>query len=108
FPRFAHRLPFELQWDDQAVRGETSLLSEREATVSAQLFPARCPEKAVLCLPSLELVDLPVRLRQDTGGQLSLEFLQLSLPQRRALVRYLYCRPGQWETPPKSEARAVW
>ncbi|HXI52315.1 MAG TPA: glycosyltransferase [Candidatus Saccharimonadales bacterium] len=108
FPRFTHRLAFELAWDDDVVRGETLYLSESEATIPRLPASAPVPEKAVLCLPELEFVDVPVRLRRDTEGQLSVEFLGLSLSQRRALVQFLYCRPGQWETTPKSEVRAVW
>ena len=107
FPRFAHRLPFELAWDDECVRGNTVFLSESDATVTSARLPARLPDKAVLCLPALDFVDVPVRLRRDTDGQFSLEFLALSLPQRRALVEFLYCRPGQWESKPRGELRAV-
>jgi hypothetical protein len=35
------------------------------------------------------------------------EWIGLSLPQRRALITHLYCRPGQWQGPAKSEVRAV-
>jgi cellulose synthase (UDP-forming) len=108
FPRFAHRLPFELSWDDAQARGETSLVSEADATVPGERLPAPLPEKAVLSLPSLDLRDVPVRLCRDTDGEVSLQFLELSLPQRRALVTFLYCQPGQWETKPKSELRAIW
>jgi cellulose synthase (UDP-forming) len=108
FPRFEHRLSFELGWDDEAFRGASLFLSESELTVPRPQATAPLPDKAVLSLPALDLVDLPVKLRQDTDGQLSLEFLQLSLAQRRALVQFLYCQPGQWETKPKSEVRAVW
>ena len=108
FPRFEHRVPFELAWDGERVRGMTLMLSENDATVSGNQLPKSLPEQAVLCLPSLDLVDAPVQLRRDTDGQWSLEFLELSLPQRRALVGFLYCQPGQWKTKPKSELRAVW
>ena len=107
FPRFEHRLPFELAWNGGSVEGETILLSESEATIPPQRLPAPLPDQGLLCLPSLGLFEVSVRLRHDTDGQWSLEFTQLSLPQRRALVEFLYCRPGQWETKPKSEARAV-
>ena len=108
FPRFAHPLTFELAWDDETIRGESIFLSENELTIAHPETTPSLPDKAVLSLPALDLVDVPVKLRQDTDDQLSLEFLQLSLAQRRALVQFLYCQPGQWETKPKSEARAVW
>jgi cellulose synthase (UDP-forming) len=108
FPRFNHRLRFELEWDDEVIRGRAEYLSETELTVAWPETTVALPEKAVLCLPALDFVDAPVTLRRDTEGQLSLEFLQLSLAQRRALVEFLYCQPGQWDTKPKSEVRAVW
>ncbi len=108
FPRFAHRLPFELSWDGATVRGETVCLSEAEVTVPGRPLPAPVPDKAELRLPSLDLSDVPVSLRQDTDGHVSLRFTEISLSQRRALLTFLYCRPGQWESKPKSELRAVW
>jgi cellulose synthase (UDP-forming) len=108
YPRFAHRIPFDLVCDDEVAHGETCLLSESEITVSASSLPVCSSEKAALCLPSLDLMDIPVRLRRDTDGQCSLEFLQLSLGQRRKLVEFLYCQPGQWEGKSKGELRAVW
>jgi cellulose synthase (UDP-forming) len=174
FPRFEHRLPFELAWDGGSMEGETHFVSENEVTIPGQslaeassvparaghaddafpLTPARplgerttqkrtrvellnqgadqsragvspaavlaltrsrgrrdacpTPERGLLCLPSLGLGALPVRMRRDTDGQWSLEFVELSLPQRRLLVEFLYCRPGQWETRNKGEIRGVW
>lgn len=107
-PRFEHQLAFELAWEDEVIRGETALLSERDVTIPELSSIPPGPDTAVLCLPALDLVDVPVKVRRDTDGQMSLEFLYLSLPQRRALVQFLYCQPGQWKTKPKSEVRAVW
>jgi cellulose synthase (UDP-forming) len=108
FPRFEHRLPFELVCEGGRIEGETLLLSESEVTIRPQPLPGPWPGQGLLTLPSLGLLKLPVRLQQDTDNQWSLQFSQLSLPQRRTLVALLYCRPGQWETKPRSEVRAVW
>ena len=59
-------------------------------------------------MPLLGLEDVPVRVRQDTDEQVSLEWIELSLAQRRALIAQLYCRPGQWDAKPRSELRAIW
>jgi cellulose synthase (UDP-forming) len=83
-------------------------VSESEVSTAGACWPANLPEHAALHLPALDWIDVPVRVRADTDGQWSFEFLQLSLAQRRALVEFLYCQPGQWETKPKSEARATW
>ncbi|MCI0351307.1 MAG: glycosyltransferase, partial [Acidobacteriales bacterium] len=115
FRRFDHRLPFELRWNESQNEGEapiacgrTSFLSETDATILRQNLPAWVPREARLSLPTLGLEEVPVRVRQDTGKQLSLEWNDLPLPQRRALITHLYCHPGQWDAKPKSELRAIW
>lgn len=106
--RFEHRVPFELSWDDEIWRGETVFLSEGDAAVQRTNLPPFVPNEALLSLPTFGILKAPVRLRRDTDEQLSLEWIELSLPQRRALITHLYCRPGQWNTKPKSEVRATW
>jgi cellulose synthase (UDP-forming) len=106
-PRFEHHLAFALELDDQIVRGETAFVSEHEVAVFRAQLPAGQSNNAVLSVPALDWMDVPVRLRADTDEQVSFEFAQLTLPQRRALVEFLYCQPGQWETKPKSEVRAM-
>ena len=60
-------------------------------------------------LPAFDLEEVPARLTQaEDDGQLTLEFVQLSLAQRRALVTYLFCQPRQWDRPPRNELRALW
>ena len=116
FRRFEHRTQFELRWGappvkgcgSSVVSGQTVFLSEGEATISREILPARVPSHARLSLPLLGLEDVPVRVRQDTDEQVSLEWIELSLSQRRALIAQLYCRPGQWDAKPRSELRAIW
>jgi hypothetical protein len=111
FVRFTHHLPCLLLWDDTGLAGETITLSEGEVVFKAREgSPAgQFPNKAFLHLPSLQLCDVPVRVREVSGdGQVSVEFLDLTLPQRRTLIAYLYCRPRQWDRPARSELRAIW
>ena len=111
FVRFTHRLPCLLLWDDTGLPGETVSLSEREAVfqVSGGTLPVPWPNSAFLHVPSLELGDVPVRVREASPeGEVTVELLELGLAQRRALVTHLYCRPGQWDRPPRSELRAMW
>ncbi len=111
FVRFTHHLPCLLLWDDTGLAGETITLSEGEVVFKArEESPAGpFPNKAFLHLPSLQLCDVPVRVREVSGdGQVKVEFLDLTLPQRRALIAYLYCRPRQWDRPARSELRAMW
>jgi hypothetical protein len=66
------------------------------------------PDNASLHLPALELGDVAVRLRRTGPGRLvTAEFTDLTLPQRRLLISYLYCRPRTWDRPPRSELRAM-
>ena len=111
FVRFTHHLPCLLLWDDTGLAGDTITLSEGEVVFKAREgSPAGpFPNKAFLHLPSLQLCDVPMRVREVSGdGQASVEFLDLTLPQRRTLIAYLYCRPRQWDRPARSELRAMW
>lgn len=110
FPRFAHRLPCLLLWDDTGLTGETVYLSEGDAVlkIARRALPAELPGQAFFHLPFLALDGLPARVTDWAGdGQVTIEFLELTLPQRRALIHYLYCRPGQWNRPPRNELRAM-
>jgi cellulose synthase (UDP-forming) len=111
YPRFAHRVPCILLWDDTGIGGETVSLSEGE--IVCRIFPNRAPEKlpetGLIALPSIGLDDLPVRVRtQAASGLVTFELADLTIPQQRGLIAFLYCRPGQWNTKPKSELRAMW
>jgi hypothetical protein len=98
-------------WDDTGVGGETVSLSEGE--IVCRIFPNRAPEKlpeaGLVSLPSIGLDDLPVRVRtQAARGLVTFELADLTVPQLRKLIAFLYCRPGQWNTKPKGELRATW
>ena len=110
FTRFPHRLPCLLLWDDTGVSGETITLSEGGVVfkMSGSSPAGQLPNKAFIHLPELELSDVPVRVETSSEGQVTVEFLELTLPQRRALISFLYCRPREWDRPPRSELRAMW
>jgi cellulose synthase (UDP-forming) len=111
FVRFTHQLPCLLLWDDTGLPGETITVSEGEVVfkTSGGSASAQLPNKAFIHLPSLELSDVPVRVQEIRGdGQVTAELLDLTLAQRRALITFLYCRPRQWDRPPRSELRAMW
>ena len=107
FRRFEQRVPFILQWEDGIARGETVFLSEGEATISQDCVEGRV-QQARLTLPTLGWAEVPVRVKEDTNGHLNLEWNDLPLAERRALITHLYCRPRQWNTKPKGELRAIW
>lgn len=109
--RFEERHPCLLLWNDTGLQAETVTLSESEVVLQLpgghRLLPV--PHAASLHVPSAGLCDLPVRIRRvNAEGRVTLELLDLGLPQRRALITHLYCRPGQWDRPPRSEWRAMW
>ena len=110
FTAFKHRLPCLVLWDDTGVAGDTISLSEGEVVFKLSGSPAngRLPDNAFLHLPSLELSDVAVHLRPAQAvGEVTAEFIDLSLSQRRTLITFLYCRPRAWERPARSELRAM-
>jgi len=97
-------------WDDTGVSGETITLSAGGVVfkVLGCSSAGQFANKVFIHLPALELSDVPVRVETSSEGQVTVEFLELTLPQRRALISFLYCRPREWERPPRSELRAMW
>jgi cellulose synthase (UDP-forming) len=109
--QFEHRLPCLLMWEDYGVAAETRTLSE-----GGLIFrltgkqPAPLPAAGFVSLPTLELEYLPVRLSFDAqSGEIQAEFLRLTLPQRRRLIEFLFCQPGQWDKRrrPQNEPRLL-
>lgn len=106
--RFAHRLPCTLTWEDTGISGHTVSVSEGDFTFEADRA-ADVPADAYLHCPTLRMFDVPVRLAAaNSTGLLTFEFGNLALEQYRVLVEFLFCQPGQWQRPPRSEARAAW
>jgi cellulose synthase (UDP-forming) len=110
FIRFDHRLPCLLLWDDVGLTGETVALSEGEVVFQSHRAPGQpWPERAFIHLPALGFEDVPVGVK-ETGpdGRITLAISELTLAQQRRLITFLYCRPGQWNRPARSELRASW
>lgn len=101
---FPHEMACELIVAEQEFSAFTVKLSQKGATLkfaSISLLP-HFPAKGLLSLSSLELSDLSVNLTKIHRGikgsvELELEFIELSLPQERKLIEFLFCRPGQWK-----------
>jgi cellulose synthase (UDP-forming) len=109
FRRLPRHLPYSLTWDDGFVEGRTDALSDDEAIVPASHFHGEPPRRGELNLPTLGFDRVSVRIVQDQrAGHLLLCLPELALPQYRALIAELYCKPGQWNRRPKSEFRAAW
>lgn len=107
--RFPLSLDFTLEWETGQANGKTTTLSETEAGISRALFGAEIPQFATLDIPSLGFARMVVRIPADPrDGLMRLAFPELSQPEYRALIAMLYCRPRQWDTPRKSELRAIW
>jgi hypothetical protein len=111
FVRFPRRIPALVSWDDTGLVAETESLSEGDVViqVNPQFVGENLPQNAFFHLPGLGLDDVPVRFKSAEGnGRFTLEFTELTLKQRRALVEYLFCQPKQWDRPPRSELLAAW
>ena len=109
FRRFDRELAFALEWEDGSMGGITSGLSEDKVHFPTTLAPDDMPERALLSIPALGFMRVPVQIAPDAhDGQSHLTLPDLQLPHYRALVAELYCHPGQWNTDPKSELRAGW
>ena len=109
FRRFDRQLAFALEWEEGRIAGVTSRLSEDELQFSKDLASEGLPGRVLLSIPALGFLCIPVRVLADArDGQIHLALPDLPLPEYRALIAELYCQPGQWDTPPKSELRATW
>jgi len=109
FRRFDRALGFELVWENGRGSGYTMALSDREVFVSSGLLPPALPERAQLSIPALGFAQVPVRIFVERcENRVQLVLPELPLPLYRTLIVELYCQPGQWETQPKSEARAAY
>jgi cellulose synthase (UDP-forming) len=109
FVRFASHLQCVLTWDDTGFAAQTIFLSEGDVVLEAQRPREKIPQKAFVHFPALDISDAPVELREiDAHGHCTFAFEHLTLDQRRALIEHLFCKPRQWERPPRSECLAAW
>ncbi len=111
FVRFKHELPCMILWEDTGFAAETVFLSEGDVVFKprGKIALEELPAEAVLYLPAFSLDDAPIKLKSITADRcITAEFGALTLSQRRALIKNLFCRPRQWDRPPRSEIRAFW
>lgn len=106
FLRFPYQAPCLITWDDTGVAGETVSLSEGDLQFNPDRNLTELPETVFVHIPRLKLQDVPARVKAVSGG-LTLEFRDLPLPQRRALLTELFCQPRRWVRPSRSEWRAT-
>lgn len=114
YPRFQHNLPAILEAGQQRWLGRTVTVSEGEIVFETAeplvLDKAASSAKAAVTMGISGLERMPVNV-QTTGqvGRLTLEFAHLPLAQRRVLIEYLFCQPGQWDRQrkPRNELRCV-
>jgi cellulose synthase (UDP-forming) len=106
FVRFKCQTPGFITWDDTGLAGETIYLSEGDAVFHPSRPVSKLPTTVFVHLPELELHDVPARVKSRAGSSV-LEFVDLTLPQRRALITALFCRPRQWDRPARSEWKAA-
>lgn len=109
FSRFQHRIPCRVSWLGGEVSTETAYLSHGDLGICREKFTARPPTIGRVSLPIPGLEDLFVHVRDDgSDAMIRFEFDELELPQKRALVEFLYCRPRQWsQIPGNNELRSL-
>ncbi len=112
--RFKHQLPGairsrgialpivteEVSDTDVILRLDDGLVHELTSQTASTLY---------LSIPDCGVREVPVKLRpcDESGGHL-LEFQKLPIDQHRALIAFLYCRPGQWDDRGVSEHLTFW
>ncbi|HEY6226885.1 MAG TPA: hypothetical protein VI282_07165, partial [Verrucomicrobiae bacterium] len=106
FVRFPRNFPCLIAWDGEAVFGETVSVSEGDLVFKPAASISIPPQKLTIHLPTLSIHNAPARAKQIDGNWI-VEFVELTLPQRRALIANLFCEPRRWERPPRNEWRAA-
>ena len=108
FPWFALRRLIRLKIGDRIVSGTTKTLSEMGTEIELKEFIAidnNTPVTVEIVGEDLELAGI---LSRDRDA-LRVTFEKTTLAQDRALVRLLFCRPGQWKrTNCAGELRVLW
>ena len=138
FVRFQHRVPCRITWlGGKADAGpsapapadfmgssfkdfmarvrtlpETEFLSHGDLGIPRKNFTSglpALPTVASISLPLKGLEDLHAVVTEDDADDvIHFEFDELTIPQKRALVDFLYCRPRMWDhIPDNNELRAL-
>lgn len=106
FVRFARQMKCVVTWDDTGMCGETVSLSEGDLVLEFSHEMSSLPENVFVRLPELKIENVPARVK-IAGDEVTLEFIDLNLAQRRRLIAALFCQPKQWDRPPRSEWSAA-
>jgi cellulose synthase (UDP-forming) len=113
---FNLRRTVRLRVGDCEYWGSTTMISEGGAEIALTQSGVELPEtEPILVEVSILEIDLTIEAqvvninRQDDLPILRVLFEPLTLPQEKALVEMLFCRPGQWQhrnTP--GEVQSIW
>jgi cellulose synthase (UDP-forming) len=112
---FDLRRTVRLKVDEQYYWGSTTMLSEGGAEIVLTQSGFECSDPEALVEISILEIDLTVQAQvvnleiEEGLARLRVLFEPLTLPQEKALVEMLFCRPGQWKhrTTP-GEFQSVW
>jgi cellulose synthase (UDP-forming) len=112
---FDLRRTVRLKVDEQYYWGSTTMLSEGGAEIVLTQSGFECSDPEALVEISILEIDLTVQAQvvnleiEEGLATLRVLFEPLTLPQEKALVEMLFCRPGQWKhrTTP-GEFQSVW
>lgn len=107
---FTHRLPATLRHQGAAIAALTKRISDDEVSVTLEHeLPENAAGSFVLTIPACGVREASVTLADRIGpNAFLLKFSRLPLAQHRALIAFLFCRPGQWDERGVREPVTLW
>ncbi|HVK59850.1 MAG TPA: glycosyltransferase [Candidatus Kapabacteria bacterium] len=110
FVRLARQTSCIVTWEDTGLSGETVSISEGDLVfkVASEGTRPELPASVYVHLPEWRLFDIAARVTTAGATEITIEFLDLTLQQRRVLINCLFCEPRQWDRPARSEISAAW
>lgn len=113
--RFPHQLPCRLRLGEQTYYGITSSLSEWGTNCSFSIYSIddNVSNRGFIDIPCLQLFNVSVvlskpKLDKYNNLNVELQFLELSLSDRRKLVNFVFGQPDRWQTKSISEIKSFW
>ena len=112
FLRFTHALEYRIETSGAIITGKTVDMGEGGALLHAsdELLNLPHATECQFSIPEIGLFKVPVQISHkpaDRGKlQSSVVFGEMTVPQQRSLIEFLFCQPGQWQELSISEARS--
>jgi cellulose synthase (UDP-forming) len=111
--RFKHQLPVTLRQRGLIIEGMTDEISDADVVLRLDELALnagiRFDEPLTVSFAQSSLREMPVSfLEEDAEGRIVMKFERMPIAQQRALVAFLFCRPGQWDEQGVSEHVTFW